>query len=94
MSRHTRVRNHTVESSRIGNNGFNAARDALFAGDVCVYVLELVRKPFLHCREVVTGRTDVEGKYFDGGVRETDFCEAETDALICAGDCWERISCC
>jgi hypothetical protein len=87
MSRHSCIGNHAIESSLCFCNAVDGFGDALFAGDVCLDVGELVGILFLHSGKVFAGAADVEGVYFACRVGEADFCEAETDALVCAGDC-------
>jgi hypothetical protein len=87
MSRHSCIGNHAVESSLCFCNAVDGFGDAFFAGDVCLNVGELIGIHFLHSGKLFAGAADVEGIYFACRVGEADFCKAETDALVCPGDC-------
>jgi hypothetical protein len=87
MSRHSCIGNHAIESSLCFGDGVDGFCDALFVCDICLDVGELVWVLFLHGSKVFAGAADVEGVDFACRVCKADFCEAEPDTLIRAGDC-------
>ena len=83
MSGHSRICNHTVESSFRSHNEVNSFCYTIFTCYICVKVCEFIGVTFLHSSEVITRVADVEGVNFGGGVGQADFCEAKADTLVC-----------